>query len=129
MQKLEVVNGKWVRVNLVDGSGENTVPYFSIGSVETFERNLENAQMELGMDAAHSIPVFYKQEIEASNVISALPTLLLIAFLFWSFRRASGAMGGMGGGKNIEIRNDNTFFKLGRQTLVPKNPKWVQISD
>ena len=43
--------------------------------------------------------MFYKQEIEMSNVISSLPTLLLIAFLFWSFRRASGAMGGMGGGK------------------------------
>ena len=103
VSKLEVVNGKWVRVNLMDGSGENTVPYFSIGSVDTFERNLENAQMEIGLDSANSVPVFYKQEIEMSNVVSALPTLLLVAFLFWSFRRASGAMGGMSRGKILSL--------------------------
>merc|ERR1711874_141154 len=100
----------------MDGSGENTVPYFSIGSVDTFERNLENAQMEIGLDSANSVPVFYKQEIEMSNVVSALPTLLLVAFLFWSFRRASGAMGGMGNVANttaklVNANEINVAFK------------------
>merc|ERR1719481_736224 len=73
------------------------VLWFSIGSVDTFERNLENAQLELGIDASRGIPVIYKSEIEVGNVVSFLPTLLLIGFLVWSFRRAGSMMSGMGG--------------------------------
>ena len=32
---------------------------FNIGSVESFERNLETAQRELGIDPANHIPVTY----------------------------------------------------------------------
>ena len=72
--------------------------YFTIGSVDTFERNLENAQLELQMDAAHYVPVLYRSQMELSNVMSSLPTLLLLGFLIWSFRRTGRMMGGMGGG-------------------------------
>ena len=40
----------------------------------------------------------YKTQLEMSNVISAIPTLLILGFLFWSFRRAGSMMGGIGGG-------------------------------
>jgi len=96
VEKLEVVNKKWVKVQL-NGSASNEVLWFSIGSVETFERNLENAQVELGVEASRGVPVIYKSEIEIGNVVSFLPTLLLIGFLVWSFKRAGSMMSGMGG--------------------------------
>jgi AFG3 family protein len=70
--------------------------WFSIGSVETFERNLENAQHELGIEPSRSVPVVYKSQTELGTVLSFLPTLLLIGFLIWSMRRAGSMMGGMG---------------------------------
>ena len=66
--------------------------------MDTFERNLENAQLELQMDAAHYVPVLYRSQMELANVMSSLPTLLLLGFLIWSFRRTGRMMGGMGGG-------------------------------
>ena len=36
--------------------------YFNIGSVDSFERNLENAQYELGVGPAEQIPVTYVSE-------------------------------------------------------------------
>lgn len=35
---------------------------FNIGSVDSFERNLEQAQKELGIDPSHHIPVTYVTE-------------------------------------------------------------------
>merc|ERR1719347_941501 len=96
VERLEVVNSKWVKVQLNSGV-DSEVLWFSIGSVDTFERNLENAQSDLGIDASRGIPVIYKSEIEVGNVVSFLPTLLLIGFLVWSFRRAGSMMSGMGG--------------------------------
>lgn len=38
--------------------------WFNIGSVEAFERNLENAQLELNIEPANYTPVVYKTETE-----------------------------------------------------------------
>lgn len=65
--------------------------------METFERNLEAVEHELGIEASRAVPVLYKSQMEMSNVFSVLPTLLLIGFLVWSMRRAGSMMGGMGG--------------------------------
>ena len=46
--------------------------WFNIGSVE---RNLENAEADLGIEAGRAVPVLYKSQMEASSVVSALPTL------------------------------------------------------
>ena len=97
VEKLEVINSKWVKVQLSSGM-DNEVLWFSIGSVDTFERNLETAEGDLGMEKSRSIPVLYKTQMEASSVASALPTLLIIGFLFWSMKRAGSMMGGMGKG-------------------------------
>ena len=100
VERLTVVNNKWVSVQLRDGASASEVLWFSIGSVDTFERNLENAQIELQVDAARYVPVLYKSQMELSSVVSSLPTLLLVGFLFWSFRNASRMMGGaVGGGR------------------------------
>merc|ERR1719347_2317928 len=96
VERLEVVNNKWVKVQLNAGV-DGDVIWFSIGSVDTFERNLENAQNELGIDVSRTVPVIYKTQMEMSNVISAIPTLLIFGLLIWSMRRAGSMMGRMAG--------------------------------
>ena len=76
-------------VQVISSSGVDTdTLWFSIGSVEKFERNLETVQHELGIDPARSVPVVYKSQTELGTVLSFLPTVLLIGFLIWSMRRA-----------------------------------------
>jgi len=38
--------------------------WFNIGSVEAFERNLENAQLEMNVEPANFVSVVYKSEME-----------------------------------------------------------------
>ena len=40
------------------------MPWFSIGSVDVFERNLEGVQAESGVDPANFLTVSYKEELE-----------------------------------------------------------------
>jgi len=54
------------------------VLWFNIGSVDSFERNLENAQMDMSIEPPNFIPVVYKSELEAASVTGILPTLLII---------------------------------------------------
>lgn len=101
VEKLEVINKKWVRVKLMPGNqveGATTL-WFSIGSVDAFERNVEAAQHEAGIEPLNFVPVVYKNEFEASSITSFLPTLLIIGFLIYMMRRSSQMMGGAGGKK------------------------------
>ncbi|EPQ31104.1 uncharacterized protein PFL1_01293 [Pseudozyma flocculosa PF-1] len=71
--------------------------WFSVGSVEAFERKLDDAQRELEIPASERIPVAYHEEISTgSTLLHFAPTLLIAGLLFWMTRRAAG--GGMGGG-------------------------------
>ncbi|KAK0564233.1 AAA ATPase afg3 [Tilletia horrida] len=82
------------------GSGQS-VFWFSVGSVEAFERKLDDAQRELGIPSNERIPVAYHEEIStASTILHFAPTILLAGFLLWMTRRAAGGMGsgGSGGG-------------------------------
>lgn len=75
------------------------VLWFNIGSVDSFERNLEHAQEDQGVEPINYVPVIYKSEIEASSLTGLLPTFLIIGFLIFMMRRSSQMMGGMGGKK------------------------------
>lgn len=99
VEKLEVVNKKFVRVHLLPGHTVNgrSKCYFNIGSTETFERNLENAQFELNIEPENYIPVIYKSEVEGANALSYIPQLLLLGFLLVMLRRSFEVMGGKGG--------------------------------
>ncbi|XP_032682461.1 AFG3-like protein 2 [Odontomachus brunneus] len=99
VEKLEVVNKKWVRVRLMPGNtvdGSDTL-WFNIGSTDTFERNLENAQIELNIGPENYIPVVYKNEVESINLLSYLPQILMLGFLIFLVRRSAEAMTGKGG--------------------------------
>lgn len=95
-----VVNQNYVRVYLKADAASSVQQHlgFHIGSVESFERNLEAAQKEMNIDSANYIPVTYVKEIEWLKELSKLtPGLLLIgAFIFLS-RRVSSSVRGQGG--------------------------------
>ena len=106
VDKLIVVNRQKVRVKLHSNATGTMYPsgpvggeyYFSIGSVEAFERKLDEAQAELGIPSHERIPVAYQDEISAFNTfLTFAPTLLFAGLLYWMSRRAGGPSGGSGG--------------------------------
>ncbi|KAJ5212182.1 Mitochondrial respiratory chain complexes assembly protein YTA12 [Penicillium cinerascens] len=108
VEKLTVSNGSRVRVDLnrevvaqahPDSGGQPVSHvYFSIGSVDSFEMKLENAQNELGIPPHERIPVSYVDEVPwGSALLSFAPTLILIGGIYWASRRAGGGAGGQGG--------------------------------
>ena len=76
---------------------------FSIGSVETFERRLEEVQLASGVPAERLIPVTYVSEMSWFAELARLaPTVALLAAYMWFTRRQMGSMGGGGmGGRGI----------------------------
>ncbi|KAB5565754.1 hypothetical protein PHYPO_G00245140 [Pangasianodon hypophthalmus] len=100
VDSLEVINKQFVRVILVPGADASNGSYvwFNIGSVDTFERNLEAAHYELGLEPSNRVAVVYRSKSDGSFIKSIIPTLLLIGFLLFTLRRASMGAGG-GGGK------------------------------
>lgn len=73
--------------------------YFSIGSVEAFERKMDDAQKDLGIPMSERVPVAYTDEIPfLQTLLHFAPTLLLAGLLFYISKRAAAGMSGMGGG-------------------------------
>lgn len=125
VDKLIVVNRTRVRVQLhsnatgVYGASAPTGSYyFSIGSVEAFERKLDEAQRELGIPSHERIPVAYHEEISTFNTfLHFAPTLLFAGFLLYLSRRAASGSGGGGGifsiGKSkAKLFNQETGVKV-----------------
>lgn len=111
VDKLVVVNRSKVRVHLHSNATGVLYPqspaadgrssyYFSIGSVEAFEKKLDDAQAELGIPSSERVPVAYKDETSiSSTLVSFAPTLMIVGLLYYLSRRAGGAAGGgIGGG-------------------------------
>lgn len=106
VEKLTVVNRSKVRVELDRDAVAKLYPespatnmsfhyYFTIGSVEAFERRLDDAHRELNIPSSERIPVAYADEVPwLATLLSFGPTLLLIGSFFWLSRRAGGAGGG-----------------------------------
>ncbi|KAI9274587.1 peptidase family M41-domain-containing protein [Phascolomyces articulosus] len=104
VDRLVVVNRDMVRVYLRPeavslGISRQQQFYFSIGSVASFENNLEKAQNELGIPSNERIPVTFRDEVGLGNAfIHFAPTLLLIGAFMYLSRRVGGAGGGGGAG-------------------------------
>lgn len=103
VDRLEVVNKRYVKVIFTPGKTpvDGQYVWFNIGSVDTFERNLETAQLELGIEGENRLPVVYSAESDGSFLLSMLPTVLIIGFLLFMLRRGPAGAGrpgrGMGG--------------------------------
>ncbi|KAL9715925.1 AAA ATPase afg3 [Leucoagaricus gongylophorus] len=102
VERLTVVNNHRVRVKLHPNAGGIYAPgplggveyYFYIGSVDAFERKLDEAQIELGIPSHERIPVAYHEEISTVNtLLNFAPTILLLGALYWLSRRGSGNAG------------------------------------
>nr|XP_033506734.1 AFG3-like protein 2 [Epinephelus lanceolatus] len=103
VDRLEVVNKRYVKVVFSPGKMpvDGQYVWFNIGSVDTFERNLETAQYELGIEGENRLPVVYSTESDGTFLLSMLPTVLIIGFLLFMLRRGPAGAGrpgrGMGG--------------------------------
>ena len=109
VEKIIILNGNKAKVHLHREAVSSMYPdspaanpgfyyYFTIGSVEAFERKMDMAQMELGIPSSERIPVAYSSEISwFGTFLSFGPTILLLGALFYFTRRAGGGAGGGGG--------------------------------
>jgi len=91
--------------------------YFNIGTVESFERKLEEAQRELGIPPRDFIPVMYVSETSWSHeFMRLLPTIATIGLILFIMRGASSsAMGGGPGG----------IFKIGKSNAKKINKEKI----
>ncbi|RHZ46532.1 hypothetical protein Glove_615g1 [Diversispora epigaea] len=127
VDKLVVVNRKKVQVYLHSNATGQMYPntstlsggisyYFSIGSVEAFERKLDATQKELGIPSSERIPVAYHDEISFMNtLLHFAPTLLLVGVLFYMTKRGgtTGSQGIFGIGKSkAKLFNQETEVKV-----------------
>uniref|UniRef100_A0A667XRM0 AAA+ ATPase domain-containing protein n=1 Tax=Myripristis murdjan TaxID=586833 RepID=A0A667XRM0_9TELE len=106
VDRLEVINKQYVKV--IPANGVNTSEsylWFNIGSVDTFEHNLEMAQQEMGLDCTRRVPVVYTSESDGTLLLSILPTLLLVGFLVLAMRQGpmAGGQGGRGRGNPFSM--------------------------
>ncbi|KAK6318460.1 hypothetical protein J4Q44_G00117510 [Coregonus suidteri] len=120
VDRLEVVNKQYVRVILVPGAeADASYVWFNIGSVDTFERNLEAAHHELGVESSHRAAVVYSSESDGTLLMSVIPTLLLIGFLLFTLRR--GPMGGgAGGGRGGPFSMSESTAKMMKDNINTK---------
>uniref|UniRef100_A0A8C6MLN9 AFG3-like AAA ATPase 1 n=1 Tax=Nothobranchius furzeri TaxID=105023 RepID=A0A8C6MLN9_NOTFU len=119
VERLEVVNKQFVRVILVPGTDiESSYVWFNIGSVDTFERNLEAAHLELGLEPSHRAAVVYSTESDGSFLMSMIPSLLLIGFLLLTLRRSS--IGGAGGRGRSPFSMSESTAKMMKENIEVK---------
>lgn len=90
--------------------------YFNIGSVESFEHNLKEAQEEYKIPDQVRLPVVYVNEGSSLKLlINFLPTLLILGAIYYMSKKANlGGMGGaMGFGKSTAKKfNLETEIKI-----------------
>lgn len=114
VEKLTVVNKDRVKVSLHKEATQRMYPEspaakdnsfyykFSIGSVEAFERKLEDAQDELRIPSKERIPVSYESETSLTALlISFAPTILILGGTLFLMRRMGGGAGGAGGSGGV----------------------------
>ena len=83
VKSLTVINQKWVEVELREGGGQpgdddgNKLIWFTIGSLDIFERNLQRAQEQLQIDSSQFVPVKYKSRTQMAKV---MPTIMTFTY-------------------------------------------------
>jgi AFG3 family protein len=128
VEKIVILNGNKAKVHLHREAVASMYPdspsvnpsfyyYFTIGSVEAFERKMDDAQYELGVSSSERIPVAYSSEISwFGTFLSFGPTILLLGALFYFTRRAGG--GGGGGGSGIFGMGKSRAKKFNHETDI-----------
>lgn len=96
--------------------------YFNIGSIDSFERKLEDAQDSLNADPHDYIPVTYVSEMSwQQELLRLAPTILLIAgYIYFSRRMQGGGFGVGGGGGGMGGRG---IFNVGKAQVTKLSKK------
>lgn len=103
--------------------------FFRIGSVDSFEKNLESAQLDLGVHPREFLPIKYNSISDGNSTrdwLLILTNILPLLFLGWmitgAFNRASGGSR-LGSGRNI--------FSVGKAnpTIADKEKINVKFAD
>jgi AFG3 family protein len=109
VEKITIINSSRARVSLHREAVAAMYPdspavhanfhyYFTIGSVEAFERKLDDAQHELNIPSSDRIPVAYTDDVPwLATILSFGPTLLFIGAIAYMSRRAAASSGGNSG--------------------------------
>lgn len=98
VSKIEVLGGSTAFVYFPEDTARPRMR-FNIGSVESFERNLEEAQEDLGLEPHDFVPVVYSEETAILRVLlDWIPTVLFVAAYAYFARRMGGAGGLPGAG-------------------------------
>ncbi|KAI0566883.1 ATP-dependent zinc metalloprotease FTSH 2 [Gracilaria domingensis] len=93
--------------------------YFTIGSIETFEKKLEAVQEDLGLEPDGFVPVMYTKESSiATELLRQAPSILLLAVGIMVLRNALGQLGGMGGSRSgiFQVGKANPTVVKGSET-------------
>ncbi|GFY93243.1 FTSH protease 10 [Actinidia rufa] len=96
--------------------------YFNIGSVDSFEEKLEEAQEALGIDPHNYVPVTYVSQVNwFQELMRFAPTALLLGALYFMGRRMQGGLGVGGPG----VKGARGIFNIGKAqvTKMDKNSK------
>lgn len=116
VDRIDVVNKSEARIYL-KSDPKNSQYKFNIGSIDSFERNLDESMKEMRLDPSQYIPVTYSNEINwVSTIVSAAPTLILLGLIIFSMRNMGKMMGGGGkGGPGGMFGVGNTTAKFFNQ--------------
>jgi AFG3 family protein len=93
-----------------------------VGSLDSFERKLDEAQRLLGFTPAMDIPVQYTSDASLSReLLNIVPGLLMAAAMFALMRYAAGGGAGMGSGGGSSSRGGGSggaggMFSIGKST-------------
>jgi AFG3 family protein len=103
------------------GSPSKYKYYFNIGSVDSFEEKLEEAQQAMGRDPHVYVPVTYTSEVNwFQELMRFAPTVLLVGLIYVAGKKMKGgiSIGGPGGGAR-------GIFNIGKAqvTKMDKNSK------
>eukprot|EP00980_Cylindrotheca_fusiformis_P004533 scaffold961_cov122-Cylindrotheca_fusiformis.AAC.41 len=99
---------------------------YAIGSVDAFEKKLEEAQRAVGMDPLKEIPVQYTAESTlATEVLNVVPSLLLMGAAFYFMRFAAGSM--MGGANPGGGGGMGGIFKVGKSNAKKISKEDVNV--
>jgi AFG3 family protein len=109
------------------GQRDQQIVYrFAIGSVDGFEKKLDEAQRAVGMDPLQDIPVQYTAESTlATEVMNVVPSLLLMGAAFYFMRFAAGSM--MGGANQGGGGGMGGMFKVGKSNAKKISKEDVNV--
>lgn len=126
VEKVEVVNRTYVRVH---SRGELHTAFFTIGSVESFERHLEEAQRDLDRPREEWIPVTFQSEGGLMReMMKMAPSLLLLVGLLYYMRRMNPMSGaGRPGGKGDGGGGLGSIFGLGNKEKAFNKEKAIKV--